>query len=64
MDRHKISHCVELICSKGCTEVTATIQQLESAISIPEAAEFDTLERDFLLQELKSIMAVYEGKKR
>ncbi len=64
MDQHKISHCVELICDKGCIEVTATIQKLESAVSIPEAAELDALERDFLLQELKSIMAVYEGKQR
>lgn len=64
MDQHKISRCVELICEKGCVQVTATIQMLETAISMPEMAELIDMERDAVLQELKAIMAVYEGKQR
>ena len=64
MDQDKISRCVELVCEKGCVEVTATIQMLEAAILIPEMAELIDAERDAVLQELKAIMAVYEGKQR
>ena len=64
MDQDKISRCVELVCEKGCVAVTATIQMLETAISVPEAATLNEMELVSLLQELKAIMAVYEGKQR
>lgn len=64
MDQDKVSRCIELICEKGCIQVTTTIQMLEASISVPEAATLNEMECKHLLLELKAIMAVYEGKKR
>lgn len=63
MDRSKIDHCVELLSHKGCTEVWRIIAALEAGNEVVEAALLTRDERDAVLAELKSIMAVYERRK-
>ena len=62
MDQSKISRCVDILCEKGCTEVLSLIQRLELGTPVAETSDLDEEERQCLLQELKSIMAVYERK--
>lgn len=63
MDPSKIDHCVETISQRGCTEVWEIIGMLEQNRSISEADALTQEERLAVLAELKSIMAVYQGKK-
>ena len=62
MDHAKVNQHVEIACEKGCTEVNAMIEKLETGIPVPEATMLNEEEQKSLLQELKSIMAVYENK--
>lgn len=63
MNRKKIDHCVETLSAKGCTEVLETIRLLEEGVSLAEVAELTDNEREAVLHELKSIMAVYAERK-
>ena len=60
MDQEKVSRCVDSVCEKGCTAVNSAIQMLEKDSPVPEADTLNDEEKQRLLQELKSIMAVYE----
>ncbi|TCV85894.1 hypothetical protein EDC63_108102 [Sulfurirhabdus autotrophica] len=62
MDQARINQCIEIACEKGCTEVNAIIEKLETGLPVPEASMLNEAEQEVLLQELKSIMAVYESK--
>lgn len=59
MDNYKISACVEAICNKGCIQVREDIEHLERGEILPEMASLPLDERQQVLKELKSIMAVY-----
>jgi hypothetical protein len=59
MDDQKIALCVEAICNKGCQMVRQDIRLLEAGDTIPEVDMLDGDECRLVLQELKSIMAVY-----
>lgn len=59
MDHSKIAHCIEALCQRGCKEVSLIILALERGETMAEAQELDAEERQAVLHELKSIMAVY-----
>lgn len=59
IDRQRVDHCVELLCNRGCKAVWADIQRLEAGKSLPETTALTDEERRVVLQELKSVMAVY-----
>lgn len=59
MKRQRVDRCVELICDKGCRAVWKDIQRLEAGEMLPETAPLSEDERHAVLQELKSVMAVY-----
>ncbi|WP_262982228.1 hypothetical protein [Sulfurirhabdus autotrophica] len=42
--------------------MNAIIEKLETGLPVPEASMLNEAEQEVLLQELKSIMAVYESK--
>lgn len=63
MEPSKIDHCVETISQKGCTEVWEIIGALEQNQPIIETTALTREERLAVLAELKSIMAVYQGRK-
>ncbi|KAA6181888.1 hypothetical protein F2Q65_18615 [Thiohalocapsa marina] len=50
---------LERICEKGCKRVWRDIACLEQGEELPEAAGLNAAERAWLLQELKTVMAVY-----
>jgi hypothetical protein len=58
-DDKQINSCLEQICEQGCRSVNQVIQQLELGEVIEEIAHLSRVQQQRLLQELKSIMAVY-----
>jgi hypothetical protein len=59
----KASHCVEALALKGCTAIWRIIEDLEQGKEVEETAPLSEEERAAVLAELKSIMAVYQGRK-
>lgn len=59
MDQSRIAHCIEVLCQKGCKEVSLTILALERDEPMAEVQELNAGERRAVLHELQSIMAVY-----
>ena len=60
MDQSKIAHCIEVLCQKGCKEVSVIILALERGEAMAEMQELNADERQMVLHEIKSIMAVYQ----
>ena len=60
MDSNKVNRCVEAVCASGCDAVRATIQSLELSLPVNETRELGKDEIQSVLDELKSIMAVYD----
>lgn len=60
MDQSKIAHCIEILCQKGCKEVSLVILALERGDPMTEVQELNADERQMVLHELKSIMSVYQ----
>ena len=60
MDQPKIAHCIEVLCQRGCKEVSLIILALERGEAMAEVQELNERERQVVLHELKSIMAVYQ----
>ncbi|HEY0721857.1 MAG TPA: hypothetical protein VGE50_11460 [Gammaproteobacteria bacterium] len=60
MDKPHIAQCVELLCEQGCSEVRSTIARLEANQTVAQVSGFSAQERSQVLDELKSIMAVYD----
>jgi len=60
MDQSKIAHCIEVLCQKGCKEVSLIVLALERGEPMAEVQELNEGERQAVLHELKSIMAVYQ----
>ena len=63
MNREKIDRCVETLSLRGCTEVYEVIRLLEEGKCLSETAELADDERNAVLNELKSVMAVYAERK-
>ena len=61
LDQHRVEHCVEALCQKGCRQVWGDIEALESGRSLPETDGMTPSEVAAVLHELKHVMAVYEG---
>lgn len=60
MDKSRITHCIEVLCQRGCKEVSLVILALERGETMAETQALDEAERQEVLHELKSIMAVYQ----
>ena len=58
----KLQQCVESLCGDGCQAVNGYIEQLERGGSVPQTELLSYEDRQELLRELKSIMAVYDAK--
>jgi hypothetical protein len=56
---HVVEACVERLCQKGCRAVWGDIERLERGEVLPEVAGLDPAQREAVLAELKSVMAVY-----
>ena len=61
MNRRRIEQSVENLCRKGCRAVWADIDALEAGRRLPETAGLSAVERQAVIDELKAVMAVYEG---
>jgi hypothetical protein len=61
MDTRKVNQCVEALCLNGCEIVNATIAALEQDLPVTQIQDLDNEERQAVLRELKSIMAVYDS---
>lgn len=55
-----VQRVVEAICVQGCTYVNACIEALARGLPGSEYADLDPRQRRQLLEELRSLMAVYE----
>ena len=54
-----VEHAIEVLCHKGCRQVWREIVALERGEVLPETEGLSAKEQRLVLQELKSIMAVY-----
>jgi len=60
MDKLKINQCVESLCHCGCDAVRATITSMELGLQSEQTRELDKQEFSAVLEELRSIMSVYD----
>lgn len=61
MDQSVVEQCVERLCHKGCRAVWSDIDALTSGQSLPETEGLSKIEIQAVVNELKAVMAVYEG---
>jgi len=61
MDKLKVNQCVEALCLNGCEAVRATISNLETGVALEQLNDLDESEVATVLNELKSIMSVYDS---
>ncbi len=54
--------CIDLLCGQGCREVTRSIQDLEAGKVVDGVEQLTPEQIQEVLEELRSIMSVYEGK--
>ena len=57
----KVELCVETLCRHGCESVSDYIEALRAGQVFAEVADLNAVERQWVLDELVSIMAPYEG---
>lgn len=55
----KVEQCVEVLCEKGCGSVREDLEKLEAGVKLPETEDLSKEELSRVVEELKSIMAVY-----
>ncbi len=60
MDTNQVNQCVDALCQCGCDAVRATIEAMEIGAEIPQLQTLNSEERQVVLDELKSVMAVYD----
>ena len=58
----EVERAVDAVCALGCDLVRANISALQKGEVRTEYAALDTGQRERLLQELQSIMSVYEDR--
>ncbi|MGB5761966.1 MAG: hypothetical protein WBM58_05390 [Sedimenticolaceae bacterium] len=61
MNHQLVEQCVEHLCKKGCRAVWSDIDALEAGRPLPEVDGLSAAEREAVIVELKSVMAVYHG---
>lgn len=61
MDSEKVNQCIEALCGAGCDAVRATIRSMEEGLAVTQTEGLSDEERRAVLNELKAIMAVYDG---
>lgn len=61
MKQNPVDQAVEMLCLKGCKALWADIAFMENGGVPPELENLDHAQRERVLAEIKSIMAVYEG---
>lgn len=61
MNHRLVEQCVENLCQKGCRAVWSDIDALEAGDVLPETGGLSSTEVRAVLDELKAVMAVYEG---
>jgi hypothetical protein len=61
LDHRLVEQAVEKLCGKGCRSVWADIDALEAGQRLPEVEGLSREEVALVIEELKSIMSVYEG---
>ena len=59
-NNEQLQHIIEQLCVTGCERVNEVIEILERQESIEEMHELNAQESEFVLLELKTIMAVYD----
>lgn len=59
-DAAKVEACVDRVCGFGCVFVGRLIEELRAGRDHPAYEQLDQEERQALLRELASIMAVYQ----
>lgn len=57
----RVQVCVDRLCEQGCSRVNACILALQNGEEVPEVADMSAVDRQAVLEELVSIMAVYDG---
>ena len=57
---HKVQASLETLCAEGCRKVHSNIARLEQGKTLATTITLTTDERRLLLEELKTIMAVYD----
>ena len=61
MDSNLVEERVTLICELGCVRVREVIRALQAGGTTPETQNLSPSERAQILQQLQSIMAVYDA---
>jgi hypothetical protein len=61
MDQQQIEARVTLICECGCVRVREVIVALQQGAATPETEIMSAAERQEILRQLQSIMAIYDG---
>jgi len=59
---NEINACVERICDLGCSRVYQTIKLMEQGEAVPELKGTNEKTHPAVLEELKTIMAVYDAR--
>lgn len=59
-DNEQVNRCIDRLCELGCDQVRSAITALESGQAPPQANALDAQQRQRVLHELKTIMAVYD----
>jgi hypothetical protein len=62
MNQQKILQAIEKICNQGCREVNDIIELLENNQQAEQTRHLTTDETTVVLNELKSIMTIYNNK--
>lgn len=62
IDSKKVDLCLETLCNDGCQSVWGYIDTLAAGRDLPQTSGLSAAEREWVLAELKAIMAVYENR--
>lgn len=62
MQHPQVNECVEALCLTGCDMVRATIKAMEEGLPVAQTAGLSDDEKLQVLDELRTIMAVYDHK--
>lgn len=57
----RIQSAIESICELGCDRVNEVIAALESGDTVAQTKNLDAPDQQWVLKELKAIMAVYDS---
>jgi hypothetical protein len=61
IDTNKLDKIVEQLAAEGCIQVNKTLYSVENEDVPEKLAQLSKTERDYVYQELKSVMDVYDG---